>query len=47
MTKCISFAAVLLFAAFAPIEVRAALVFSDVLHSATTHARTQLLTASG
>jgi hypothetical protein len=42
MTKRISFAAVLLFAAFAPIEGRAALVFSDVFHSATTQARTQL-----
>jgi hypothetical protein len=41
MTKRISFAAVLLFAAFAPIEGRAALVFSDVFHSATTQARTQ------
>lgn len=37
-----SFAAVLLLAAFAPIEGRAALVFSDVFHSATTQARTQL-----
>ena len=43
MTKCISFAAVLLFAAFAPIESQAALVFSDVFHSATTQARTELL----
>ena len=42
MTKRISFAAVLLFAAFAPIEARAALVFSDVFHSAITQARTQL-----
>jgi hypothetical protein len=38
----ISFAAVLLLAAFAPIEGRAALVFSDVFHSATTLARTEL-----
>lgn len=43
MTKRISLAAVLLLAAFAPIEVRADLVFSDVFHTATTLARTQLL----
>ena len=42
MTDRISIAAILLFAAFAPIEGRAALVFSDVFHSATTQARTQL-----
>jgi hypothetical protein len=42
MKACISFLAVLPLAAFAPIEGRAALVFSDVFYSATTLARTEL-----
>ena len=42
MTDRISIAAILLFAAFAPIEGQAALVFSDVFYSATTLARTEL-----
>ena len=42
MPDRISIAAVLLFAAFAPIEGQAALVFSDVSYSATTLARTEL-----
>jgi hypothetical protein len=42
MKNRISFAAIVLFTAFAPIDGPAALVFSDVFHSATTQARTQL-----